>query len=204
MKLRKSHYGLKFGGMMQFAMKRITVWNGHAQLMFTFYDLGWPRMLSFSERLVYHMFWIYDPYMNISSSPHHDKVTFSTILNKYIPYFGLIHNLCSTKLMWVIFQNRQSCSKQVHSSPKGVPVLVIKIVGTVLLKLGTDSTFRCVPSIYWFPVLIQTNLQFPSVTEQLYFNNSAQDYGDSSVSAMELPQYCAQPLIPSCNISFIN
>ena len=27
MKLRKSHYGLIFGGMMQFTMKRITVWN---------------------------------------------------------------------------------------------------------------------------------------------------------------------------------
>ena len=52
MKLRKSHYGLKFRDMMQFTMKRITVWNGHTQLMCAFSDLGWPRVLSFSERLV--------------------------------------------------------------------------------------------------------------------------------------------------------
>ena len=38
MKLRKSHYGLKFGGMMQFTMERITVWNGHTHLMFAFSD----------------------------------------------------------------------------------------------------------------------------------------------------------------------
>ena len=37
---------------MQFTMKPITVWNGHTQLMFTFYDLGRPRVLSFFERLV--------------------------------------------------------------------------------------------------------------------------------------------------------
>ena len=52
MKLRKSHYGLKFGGMMPFTMKWITVWNGHTQLMFTFSDLSLPKVLLFSERLV--------------------------------------------------------------------------------------------------------------------------------------------------------
>ena len=43
---------LKFGGMMQFTIKRITVWNGHTQLIFAFSDLGRTRVLSFSERLV--------------------------------------------------------------------------------------------------------------------------------------------------------
>ena len=53
MKLRKSHYGLIFGGMMQFTMKWITVWNIHTpQLMFVFSYLGRPRVLSFSKRLV--------------------------------------------------------------------------------------------------------------------------------------------------------
>ena len=33
-------------------MKRIIVWNGHAQLLFTFSDLGRPWVMSFSERLV--------------------------------------------------------------------------------------------------------------------------------------------------------
>ena len=51
-RLRKSHYRLKFGGMTQFAMKRITVWNGHTQPMSAFSDLGQPRVLPFSERLV--------------------------------------------------------------------------------------------------------------------------------------------------------
>ena len=51
---RKSHYGLKFGGMMQCIMKRITVWNGHAQPMFAYSDLGRPprKLLSLSERFV--------------------------------------------------------------------------------------------------------------------------------------------------------
>ena len=49
MKLRKSHYGQKFGGMVQFTMKRITVWNGHTHLMFAFSDLVQPRVLSFFE-----------------------------------------------------------------------------------------------------------------------------------------------------------
>ena len=48
--VRKSHYGLKYGGIMQCIMKRITFWNGHAQLAFS--DFGRPRVLSFSERLV--------------------------------------------------------------------------------------------------------------------------------------------------------
>ena len=52
MKLRKSHYRLKFGGMMQFTKKRITVWNGHTQLMFAFSEISHTRVLSFSERLV--------------------------------------------------------------------------------------------------------------------------------------------------------
>ena len=52
MKLKKSHYGLKFGGMMQFTTKLITVWNGHTQLMIAFSDLGRPMVLSFSERFV--------------------------------------------------------------------------------------------------------------------------------------------------------
>ena len=34
-------------------MKRITVWNGHTQLIFAFSDFSWPNVLSFSERLVY-------------------------------------------------------------------------------------------------------------------------------------------------------
>ena len=38
---------------MQFTMKLITVWNGHTQLMFAFSDLGRPRVLSLSKRLVY-------------------------------------------------------------------------------------------------------------------------------------------------------
>ena len=42
---------LEFGGMMQCTMKRIIIWNGHAQPMFPFSDLGWPRELSFSECL---------------------------------------------------------------------------------------------------------------------------------------------------------
>ena len=33
-------------------IEEITVWNGHTQLMFAFSDLGRPRVLSFSERLV--------------------------------------------------------------------------------------------------------------------------------------------------------
>ena len=51
--VRKSHYGLAFGGMMQCTMKTITIWNGHAQSMlaFLFYP-GRPRVLSFSEHLV--------------------------------------------------------------------------------------------------------------------------------------------------------
>ena len=52
----KSHYGMKFVCMMQFTMKRITVWNGHTQQIFTFSDLGRPGVL-FSERLVVRM-WI--------------------------------------------------------------------------------------------------------------------------------------------------
>ena len=47
-----SSYGLKFGDMMQCTMKRMTIWNGHAQPMFPFSDLFWPRVLSFSECLV--------------------------------------------------------------------------------------------------------------------------------------------------------
>ena len=64
MKLRKSHYGLKFGGMVQFTMKRITIWNCHTQLFFTFSHLGRPRVLSFSEFLgfgpweIWMKFWI--------------------------------------------------------------------------------------------------------------------------------------------------
>ena len=50
--VRKSHYGLKFGGMVQCTMKLIVICNSHAQPMFTFSDLGRPRVLSFSERLV--------------------------------------------------------------------------------------------------------------------------------------------------------
>ena len=56
MKLRKSHYSLKYGGVIQFAMKRNTLWNGHTQLMFAFSDLGRPRVLSFSERRVIFIF----------------------------------------------------------------------------------------------------------------------------------------------------
>ena len=52
MRLRKLHYSLKFGGMMQLTMKQITVWNGHTQLMFASSDLSRPRVLLFSERLV--------------------------------------------------------------------------------------------------------------------------------------------------------
>ena len=53
MKLRKSHQSLKFGGMMQITMKRITLCNGHTKLMFAFSDLGRWKVLSFSEHLVY-------------------------------------------------------------------------------------------------------------------------------------------------------
>ena len=42
MKLRKSYYGLKFGSIMQFTMKRIIVCNGHTQLIFAFLiSAGW-------------------------------------------------------------------------------------------------------------------------------------------------------------------
>ena len=51
MKLRKLHFVQKFGGMMQFTLQRIIVWNGHTQLIFAFPDIGRPRVLSFSERL---------------------------------------------------------------------------------------------------------------------------------------------------------
>ena len=50
--VRKSHYGLKFVGMMQFTMKQITIWNGHAQPMFVFSDFSQPKVLLFSECLV--------------------------------------------------------------------------------------------------------------------------------------------------------
>ena len=50
--VRKSHYCPKFGCMMQCSMKRITIWNGQAQPIVTFSDLGRPRVLSLSERLV--------------------------------------------------------------------------------------------------------------------------------------------------------
>ena len=59
MKLKKSQYGLKVGGMTQFTMKRITVWNSHTQLMFAFSDLGRSRVLSFSERLVWRWIFLY-------------------------------------------------------------------------------------------------------------------------------------------------
>ena len=51
LQLRKSYYGLKLCGMVQFTIKRIIVWNGHNQLIFAFSDLGRPRVLSFSECL---------------------------------------------------------------------------------------------------------------------------------------------------------
>ena len=35
-KVRKSQYGLKFGGMMECTMKWITIWNGHVQPMLAF------------------------------------------------------------------------------------------------------------------------------------------------------------------------
>ena len=38
--VRKSHYGLKFGVMMQCTMKWITLWNGHAQPMLAF-SVSW-------------------------------------------------------------------------------------------------------------------------------------------------------------------
>ena len=54
MKLGKSHYGLNFGGMMQFTMMRITVCsNGHTQLIFAFSALGRPRVLSLSGRIFF-------------------------------------------------------------------------------------------------------------------------------------------------------
>ena len=48
----KSHYGPKFGGMMQFTLQRIILWNDHTQLMFAFSDLGEPRVLLFCEHFV--------------------------------------------------------------------------------------------------------------------------------------------------------
>ena len=39
-------------GMMQFTMKQITVWNSHTQIMLSFSDHGWPRVLSFSDCFV--------------------------------------------------------------------------------------------------------------------------------------------------------
>ena len=53
MKLRNTHFGLEFGGLMQCTMKRITEWNAHAQLTFAFSDPVRPRMLTFSERFAY-------------------------------------------------------------------------------------------------------------------------------------------------------
>ena len=49
--MRKWHYCLKFGGMLKYTMQ-IIIWNGHAQSVFAFSDLGQPRVLSFPERLV--------------------------------------------------------------------------------------------------------------------------------------------------------
>ena len=53
MKLRKSLYGMKYGGMVQFTMTKITVWNGHTQLKFAFSYFGQPKAPSFPERLVF-------------------------------------------------------------------------------------------------------------------------------------------------------
>ena len=53
MKLRKSHYSLKFSGVMQ--LKKFILLNGHNQLMFEFSDPGRPRVWSLSERLVLSM-----------------------------------------------------------------------------------------------------------------------------------------------------
>ena len=51
--VRVSHYGSKFGGMMQRTMKQITLSNAQAQPMFTFSDLSRATVLLFYERLVY-------------------------------------------------------------------------------------------------------------------------------------------------------
>ena len=50
--MRKSHNGLKFGGMIQFTMKRITVMKCPHAANVHISDLGRPRVLSFFERLV--------------------------------------------------------------------------------------------------------------------------------------------------------
>ena len=42
----------EIGGMKQFAMMQITVWNGHTQIIFAFSDLVRPMVLSLSECLV--------------------------------------------------------------------------------------------------------------------------------------------------------
>ena len=51
--LRISSIGLKFGAVMNSNMKQVAIKNGHAWPMFAFSDLGQPRVLSFSEHLVY-------------------------------------------------------------------------------------------------------------------------------------------------------
>ena len=45
---------------------QINVWNGHTQVMFTFSDLGRPRVLSFSERPVIQYYRMFDVYWRCS------------------------------------------------------------------------------------------------------------------------------------------
>ena len=93
MKLRKSHYGLKFGGMKQFTMKRIAVLNGHAQLMFAWSDRGSPRVLSLFEHLVFYCSYVLDHrttinfYTPLTAKPSSKALKFVGVsLLEYIPY----------------------------------------------------------------------------------------------------------------------
>ena len=51
--MRKSHYRLRFGGMMRWTMMRITIWNGYAQPMSAFSDLSRPRCCRSLNVLLY-------------------------------------------------------------------------------------------------------------------------------------------------------
>ena len=51
--MRKSHYCLRFGGMMRWTMMRLTIWNGYAQPMFAFSDLSRPRCCRSLNVLLY-------------------------------------------------------------------------------------------------------------------------------------------------------
>ena len=99
MKLRKSHYGLKFGGMLQFTMKWITVWNGHTQLMFACPNLSQLRVLSFSAlKFCLSVFWFFSQHY-ICCTPR--TYNFADVLDMCRPLeFGVYDN---TKIICFLY-----------------------------------------------------------------------------------------------------